>query len=86
VIHRPGSLVFARSPKGLRAVTGCEVPFTLADPQIPRSHQLVSVADGTPLIVMRQGCILLGESSIQYQVMLPEAAFVWVWAACLVAP
>ena len=83
VLYRPGALVFARSPKGFRSVTGCTVPFTFEDPQVPRKNQLVSISDGTPLLVMRQGCILLGESSAQYEVMLPEATFVWVWASCV---
>ena len=83
VLYRPGALVFARSPKGFRSVTGCTVPFTFEDPQVPRKNQLVSISDGTPLLVMRQGCILLGESSAQYEVMLPEATLVWVWASCV---
>ena len=83
MIYRPGALVFAMSAKGLRTVTGCTVPFSFEDPKVPRSCELVSIANGTLLVVVRQGCIVLGESSMQYEVMLPEAAFVWVWASCI---
>lgn len=83
VLHRPGALVFARPPRGLRRVMGCTVPFALEDPQVPRANQLISIPDGTLLVVMRQGFIVLGESSTQYQVMLPDTSLLWVWASCI---
>ena len=84
MLYRPGTLVLAKAVKGLRTVMGCKIPFRLKSPEVPQLHELISIPNDTLLVVVRQGCILLGESSTQYEVMLPDATFLWVWASCLI--
>ena len=83
MLYKRGTLVFARSPKGLSTISGCTVPFTLRDPQFPKSCQLILIRNGVVLIVIQHGCVIIDEHSAQYEVMLPDATTAWVWSTNL---